>query len=72
MNQKKIHRQDYVDNRIYLTCLSLVPEEFQNAGSLDWDIEFIGAIRDEIQAYLTQKLGIPARKFYPELEESHG
>jgi len=65
LTQKQIERQDYVDNAIYELLQSLNPTD----RSIDWDIEMIGDIRDEIQFYIMNKTKCSEQDFYPYIEE---
>jgi len=65
LTQKQIKRQDYVDNAIYELLQSLNPTE----RFIDWDIEMIGDLRDEIQFYIMNKTNCLEQDFYPYIEE---
>lgn len=45
LTEKQIERQDFVDNSIF----DLIQELNISSKKIDWDIEFISAIRDIIQ-----------------------
>lgn len=58
-SSEQVARQDDVDNAIHelINRVSLEPVE--------WDIEFIGEVRDVIHRWLVDKYGQPAEMFYP-------
>jgi hypothetical protein len=65
LNKKQIERQDFVDGAIFELLRSLNPTDKNFA----WDIEMIGAIRDEIQYCIMQKTACSEQEFYPYIEE---
>ena len=66
LTDKEIERQDYVDNRVYELLNDLLP-----AGKkLNWDIEIIGAVRDAVQAQITDRKLMSEAAFYPYIENN--
>lgn len=61
LTAKQIERQDFVDNKIMQLEQELNPSQ----QPLDWDIEFIGEIRDTIEQYLQSKGLCTEEDFYP-------
>lgn len=59
----ELQRQNTVDEAIFHLVNSLNP-----GPNLEWDIEDIGAIRDEVAALLVRKGVCTAHEFYPYLE----
>ncbi len=56
-------RQDDVDNAIYNLMVELAPWAFDN---VEWDMEYIGAVRNIIQEFLVDKLHLMTeQEFYP-------
>jgi len=49
--KKQLERQDFVDNKIFELIQELTPE----SRKLEWDIEVISSIREEIRKYLVIK-----------------
>ena len=64
LTKQQINRQDFVDNQIF----ELVQKFLSPAKQIDWDIEIIGTIRDEIRKQLVGKKLINERQFYPFLK----
>ena len=66
LTTKELDRQDYVDNEIFRLILALAPEK----ASISWNIEMIGAIRDELKTWIVNKLHLSSEEaFYPSVEE---
>lgn len=66
LTNEELERQDYVDNEIQKLIINLAPA----GASISWDIEMIGAIRDELSAWIVDKLQICSEKiFYPYVHE---
>ena len=61
LTEREIERQDCVDNAIFNLIRNLNPAPVE----IEWDMEIIGEVRDQIQEYLMQKCGIPRSEFYP-------
>lgn len=62
----ELGRQDYVDNQIYSLIIALAPENT----SIPWNIEMIGAIRDELKTWIVDELGLCEEEaFYPYVSE---
>lgn len=58
----KTDRQDFVDNAIFDLIIRLNPNEKE----IDWDIDMIGSIRDEIKMWLVDRLALcDEEAFYP-------
>lgn len=58
----ELDRQDYVDNQIHSLIVALAPEK----ALIPWNIEMIGAIRDELKTWIVDKLGLCEEEaFYP-------
>ena len=61
-----MERQDTVDNAIFLLLKEINPTKKE----IDWNIEFIGDIRDVVADWFTQKLNLcDEMTFYPNSEE---
>ncbi len=70
LSNRQIERQDFVDARI-IWMLNELFEEIQphnQQGSVYWNIEDIGKVRDAIFSVL-EPLGVNEMDFYPYLEE---
>lgn len=65
LTSEQIDRQDYVDNAIYNLIQDLNPTDIY----IDWDIEFIGDIRDVIKSYFVSSSICSDLVFYPEAED---
>jgi hypothetical protein len=63
LTAEELERQQEIDTAIFDLVNDLNPGE-----PLEWDIEDIGAIRDEIAALLVRKGCCTAHEFYPYLE----
>ena len=62
LTRKEPDRQDFVDNEIFELIQRLLPPSKQ----IEWDIEVIGTIRDEIQKQIVNKQKLMSEiKFYP-------
>jgi len=62
LTRKELDRQDFVDNEIFELIQRLLPPSKQ----IEWDIEVIGTIRDEIQKQIVNKQKLMSEiKFYP-------
>jgi hypothetical protein len=62
LTDEELARQDFVDNAIYDLINTVNPVETE----IDWDIEIIGEVRDKINFWLTNRLGICSeQEFYP-------
>ena len=62
---QQIERQDFVDNAIFNLINELIPSDKE----MEWDIEFIGVVRDAIQTRLVEKGICSEHEFYPYIEE---
>ena len=62
---QQIERQDFVDNAIFNLINELIPSDKE----MEWDIEFIGVVRDAIQTRLVEKGICSEQEFYPYIEE---
>ena len=61
--EKETQRQDIVDNAIQNLMVELAP---WGVDDIEWDIEYIGEIRDVIQEFLVNKLHLMTeQEFYP-------
>jgi len=62
LTKKGLEQQDYVDNEIHRLIVALAPDE----ASIPWNIEMVGAIRDELKTWIVDKLHLCSEKvFYP-------
>ena len=62
----ELDRQDYVDNQIFKLIVALTPEK----ASIPWNIEMIGAVRDELKTWIVERLHICSEEaFYPHVDE---
>jgi hypothetical protein len=62
----ELDRQDYVDNQVYRLIIALAPEKTL----IPWDIERIGAIRDELRLWIVDRLRFCGEEaFYPYVDE---
>ena len=61
MTDEQLKRQDFVDNAVF----SLIQEINPTKGTISWDIEMIGSIRDALVYELEKKLGISEFEIYP-------
>ena len=65
LTKSQIDRQDFVDNAIFSLLQDLNPSNEE----INWDIEFIGELRDLIKnRYIELQLSNIA-DFYPEIDE---
>lgn len=64
LTKKQIDRQDFVDNQIF----ELMQKLLSPSNQIDWDIEVIGAIRDEIRKQVVDKKIMSEMQFYPYLK----
>jgi DNA polymerase sigma len=66
LTNAQITRQDFVDNLIYQMIMELNPTTTE----IDWDIEFIGEIRDIVEEKFVDDLKICDKdRFYPSIKE---
>ena len=66
LTKKQIERQDFVDNEIYRLLQALNP----SGRSINWNIEAIASIREQIRHWLVERYGITdERTFYPYFRE---
>lgn len=62
----ELDRQDYVDNQIFRLIVALTPEK----ASIQWNIEMIGVIRDELKTWIVNRLRLCSEEaFYPYADE---
>ncbi len=74
LTDKQIEQQDIVDNAIFSLVNSLIPTDDNQ--QLDWDIEWISGLRENIQDIIYEKGKFSAfctrdefeMKFYPYIE----
>lgn len=65
LTKSQIDRQDFVDNAIFSLLQDLNPSNEE----INWDIEFIGELRDLIKnRYIELQLS-NIEDFYPEIDE---
>jgi hypothetical protein len=61
LTKKQIERQDFVDNSIFELLCTLNPTN----NSLQWDIEIIAEIRENIRLYFEKNInGFSEQKYY--------
>ena len=66
LTDEEIKRQDFVDNAIFDMIRALNPTNKE----IEWDIEMIGEVRDEISEWIVSRLKLcPEQKFYPFINE---
>jgi DNA polymerase sigma len=66
LTNAQITRQDFVDNLIYQMIMELNPTTTE----IDWDIEFIGEIRDIVEEKFVDDLKICDKdRFYPSIKQ---
>jgi len=66
LTDEEIKRQDFVDNAIFDMIRALNPTNKE----IEWDIEMIGNVRDEISEWIVSRLELcPEQKFYPFINE---
>lgn len=69
LTNKQIERQDFVDTAIFELLQTLNPTPHQ----IEWNIEMIAKIRDEIECYFVSELKIcDSSSFYPYLADYDG
>lgn len=62
----ELDRQDYVDNHVHRLIVALAPDK----ASIPWNIEMIGAIRDELKTWIVDRLCLCSEDaFYPYVDE---
>ena len=62
LTKQQIARQDFVDNQVFELINTLLPKSKQ----VNWDIEFIGVVRESIRKEIQKKVkSIDEKKFYP-------
>lgn len=65
LTKQQIERQDFVDNAIFNLINELIPSDKE----MEWNIEFIGVVRDAIQTRLVENGICSEQEFYPYIEE---
>lgn len=66
LTRAQLRRQDEVDNAILELARSLAPE----GAAVEWDAEMIYSIRDKLEYWLCERLGVMSdMEFYPYLED---
>jgi len=65
MTDKEIARQDFVDNSIF----DLIREINPTSKTVDWDIDFIGEVRDVITKHFLNLKICTEQEFYPFVNE---
>ncbi len=66
LTNNQIRRQDIVDNAIYQLIQNINPTD----KNIQWDIEFIGDVREIIRKWFVNKMKITnEQKFYPYIED---
>lgn len=65
LTKKQLERQDFVDNAIFDLIQVLNPTNKET----EWDIDFIGEIRDVIQEHFTDLEICEEEMFYPFVEK---
>jgi len=66
LTQNQIDRQDFVDNKIFELINLINPIQ----KPIDWNIEFIGTVRDSLKSIIVDRLCLcDEMKFYPFIEE---
>ena len=65
LTKKQLERQDFVDNAIFELILTLNPTDEE----IEWDIDFIGEIRDVIQSQFVDMEICDEQTFYPNIDE---
>jgi len=65
LSRKQIKRQDFVDNSIY----NLMQDLNMSKQKIDWDIEFIGEIRNIIKNRFKELNICSEEEFYPYLND---
>jgi len=62
LTTEQISRQDYVDGHIFRLLQTVNPSKY----ILNWDIEMIGDVRDEIGNWFVERLKLStSQEFYP-------
>ena len=65
LTKQQIERQDFVDNAIYELVQTLNP----SGRSIAWNIEMIGAVREQIRYWLVERNKLTdENSFYPYVE----
>lgn len=66
LTKAQLERQDFVDNAVFELIQKLDP----SGKGIQWNIEMIGNIRDEIQYWIVEYLGLSDKLlFYPFIKE---
>ena len=65
LTKAQIDRQDFVDNTIFSLLQDLNPSNEE----INWDIEFIGELRDLIKNRFIELQLSNIENFYPEIDE---
>lgn len=65
LTKKQLERQDFVDNAIFELIQTLNPTDEE----IEWDIDFIGEIRDVIQSQFVDMEICDEQTFYPNIDE---
>lgn len=65
LTKKQLERQDFVDNTIFELIQTLNPTDEE----IEWDIDFIGEIRDVIQSQFIDMEICDEQTFYPNIDE---
>lgn len=79
LTAEQISRQDHVDNAVFNLVSELLPEKYRSAQekSVQWDIQWISELREQIEEILRASLGIEpftekaeefGMEFYPFLQ----
>lgn len=68
LTRNQIERQDFVDSAILTVVNELNPNP--EKGEIEWDIELLGRVRDEIEQILVRELKLCTEmEFYPYFTE---
>ena len=65
LSKKQLERQDFVDNSIFELIQTLNPTDEE----IEWDIDFIGELRDIIQERFVEMEICDKDEFYPFIED---
>jgi len=66
LTDERIKRQDFVDNAVFDLICEINPAD----KNLEWNIEMIGEIRDDIRYWLVERLKVcEEMTFYPYIKE---